>query len=218
VEQPEVLGNGGEQNSVDLPLQQEIDLGSTRVGTESELGQPDFVESGVRGTMEIPTAESGGLKHFLAGFLAAINESNKAFLSSIYTKINQLQESSSKLQASVETKLSTLQEESARADIRSGIEELSKRFEMENQNLSKEFSGKLISESRKLVHLVEQVQKDTEAELVAVKMHIQAVSSGLEDKLDQSFTQTNAVIDQLASKVIETSQILIIICTNWTRE
>jgi hypothetical protein len=50
---------------------------------------------------------------------------------------------------------------------------------MENQKPSKEFSEKLNLESKKLVHLVEQVQKDTEAELVAVKKHIQAVSNRL---------------------------------------
>jgi hypothetical protein len=53
------------------------------------------------------------------------------------------------------------------------------------------------------MHLVGQVQKDTEAELVAVKMHIQAISNSLEDKLDQANIQTNVRVDQLTSKVIE---------------
>jgi hypothetical protein len=35
VEQPEILGSGNEQNTVDLPPQQEIELDSTRAGTES---------------------------------------------------------------------------------------------------------------------------------------------------------------------------------------
>jgi hypothetical protein len=66
----------------------------------------------------------------LAGFLADINENNRALQSSAETKINQLQET-------------------VRADIRSENKKLIKRFEMENQNLSKEFSKKLNSESRK---------------------------------------------------------------------
>jgi hypothetical protein len=38
---------------------------------------------------------------------------------------------------------------------------------------------------------------------VAVKKHVQAVSKELEDKLDRNSIQTNAVMDQLTSKVIE---------------
>jgi hypothetical protein len=91
-----------------------------------------------------------------------------------------LQENSNKLQASMESKLSKLQE-SVIADIRSENEKLIKRFKMQKQKLSKEFSEKLNAESRKLVHLVGQVQKNTEAELVVVKKHIQAINNRLED-------------------------------------
>jgi hypothetical protein len=88
VEQPEVLGNGDEQNSVGLLSQQEIKLGSTRAGIESGLWQPDIVESLVPDKMEIPTAESGDLKNLSVDLLAAINESTMALQSSVETKIN----------------------------------------------------------------------------------------------------------------------------------
>jgi hypothetical protein len=39
------------------------------------------------------------------------------------------------------------------------------------------------------------VQKDTETELLAVKKHIQALSSGIEDKLEQANAQANARVD-----------------------
>jgi ABC-type phosphate transport system auxiliary subunit len=45
------------------------------------------------------------------------------------------------------------------------------------------------------------VQKDTEAGLVAVKKNIQVVSAGLEDRLDQQNSQTNSILDELASRV-----------------
>jgi hypothetical protein len=48
---------------------------------------------------------------------------------------------------------------------------------LENQKLSKEFSGKLNSESSKLAHLVGQVQKDTEAELMAVKNTLKTLAA-----------------------------------------
>jgi hypothetical protein len=92
VEQPEVLGSGDEQNTVDLPPQQEIELDSTRAGTEYTLGQLDIGKSRAEDAMEIPNAESGDLKNLLACFLAAFNERNKALQSSVETKINQLQE------------------------------------------------------------------------------------------------------------------------------
>jgi hypothetical protein len=152
--------------------------------------------------MEIATAESGDLRNLLTGFLAAINESNKAFQSSVVAKINELQESNTKLQTSVESKLSKLQE-SVRADISSKIEKSIKRFEVENQKLGKEFSEKVDAESRRLVNIVGQVQTDTEIELMAVKKHVQAVSNGLQIKLDQTAIQNNALINQLTSKVIE---------------
>jgi hypothetical protein len=60
------------------------------------------------------------------------------------------------LQTSVESKLSKLQA-SVKADISSEIEKSIKRFEMEKQKLRKEFSEKLNSDSKKLVHLVGQV-------------------------------------------------------------
>lgn len=72
----------------------------------------------------------------------------------------------------MEAKLNNLQK--VKADIRSENEQLIKKFERENERLSQQFSEKLDSESRKLVHLVGKVQKDTEAELVAVKKHIQS--------------------------------------------
>jgi hypothetical protein len=53
------------------------------------------------------------------------------------------------------------------------------------------------------VHLVGQVQRDNEVEVVAVKKQVQAVSNELEDKLAQTSIQTNAVMDQLTSRVIE---------------
>jgi uncharacterized membrane protein YheB (UPF0754 family) len=74
---------------------------------------------------------------------------------------------------------------------------------MEKLKLSKEFSDKLDAESRRLVNAVGQVQKDTETELVADKKQVPAASDGLENKLDQTAIQNNALIDQLTSKVIE---------------
>jgi hypothetical protein len=191
-----------EPHSVDLPSQQGVGLVSTRVGTECGWGQPDIGESRLTDILQTPISDSGDLKNLFAGMLAAINESNKALQSSVEAKINRLQENSNRLQASVESKLSNLQE-TVRADIRSESEKLIKKFEKENQKLSKQFSDKLDSESKKLLQLVGQVQKDTETELVAVKKQIQALSNDLEDKLEQTNIQANARVDQLTSKVIE---------------
>jgi hypothetical protein len=102
----------------------------------------------------------------------------------------------------MKAKLSKMQV-SVKADIRSENEKLVKKFERENQKLNQQFSDRLHSEFRKLAHLVGQVQKDTETELLAVKKQIQALNSGIEDKLEQANAQENARVDQLTSKVIE---------------
>jgi hypothetical protein len=120
VEQPTVLGCLEEPKSVDLPSQQEFELGSTGVGTECGLGQPDIGESRVTDTIQTPISDSGDLKNLFAGILAAINESNKA------------------LQSSVEAKLSNLQE-SVRADIRSENEKLINKFEGESKTKQRIF-------------------------------------------------------------------------------
>jgi hypothetical protein len=84
---------------------------------------------------------------------------------------NKVEESNKALQNEVAASSSKFQE-SVRADIKSETEKLIKQFELENERLNKECSGRLHSEVKKCTHLICQVQRDTEAELVAVKKKI----------------------------------------------
>jgi DNA anti-recombination protein RmuC len=125
-------------------------------------------EDSVDITRETPALDPSNLQGLLAGMLTAIRESQ----SSVEAKLNKieksnakLEENSRKLQSSVESKLNKL-EESLRADIKAENDKLIRRFESQNQKLSKEFSEELNSETRKFTHLLSQVQKETEAELV----------------------------------------------------
>jgi hypothetical protein len=81
---------------------------------------------------------------------------------------NKVEESNRALQSKVAVSNSQLQE-SVRADIKFETDKLIKSLELENQKLNKEFSERLHSEVKMCTHLISQVQKDTEAELVAVK-------------------------------------------------
>jgi UDP-galactopyranose mutase len=69
--------------------------------------------------------------------------------------------------------------------------------------LENECSAKLDSEARRLTNLVGQVQKETEAEFVAVKEQLQIVSTGFETRLEQSVTRTRGMIDELANQQAE---------------
>jgi hypothetical protein len=135
-------------------------------------------------------ADHNDLRNLFANTLSVIKDSNKQ----MQAFQNKAEVSNRALQNNVAASNSQLQE-SVRADIKSETEKLIKRFELENQRLSKEFSERLHSKVKKCTHLISQVQKDTEAELVAVKKNIQVVSAGLEDRLDQHNSQTNSILD-----------------------
>jgi hypothetical protein len=143
---------------------------------------------GIRGVSspENLMADPNDVRSLLANMLSAIQDSNEQ----MQALQNKVAASNSELQ------------ESVRAAIKSETEKLIKRFELENERLNKEFSERLHSEVMKCTHLIGQVQKDTEAELVAVKKNIQAASAGLEDRMDQHSSQTNSILDELTSRVI----------------
>jgi hypothetical protein len=60
-------------------------------------------------------------------------------------------------------------------------EALINRFENQNKQTKKEFSGKLEADSRRLTNLVSQVQKETESELGGFRRQLQTVSSNFQE-------------------------------------
>jgi hypothetical protein len=132
-----------------------------------------------------------------------MKENNRDLQSSVESKFTSLyvnaepnQEINDKLQSIVESQISSLQDK-VRSDFKAENEKLIKRFEAEHERLNKELSEKLYSETKKFAHLVSQVQKGAESELVDVKRQIRIVNTELGDKLERTYSQT-AVIGELS--------------------
>jgi hypothetical protein len=162
---------------------------------ETNSCQPKAVEVREESPIDITMADPNDVRNLFENMLAAIKDSNR-----------QIQESNDKLRKSVEESNKALQInvaasnikllESVKADIKSETEQLIKRFDLENQRLGQEFSEKLHSEIRKSTHLIGQVQKDTETELLAVKKDIQGIKAGIEGRLDKEIGQVKDTLNE----------------------
>jgi uncharacterized protein YukE len=93
--------------------------------------------------------------------------------------------------------------EKFRRQMQTENEALISKFENQNKQTRKEFSGKLEAESRRLTNLVSQVQKETESELGGFKRQLQNVQSDLQEKLLQNSSNTQGLIEELANHVDE---------------
>jgi phage shock protein A len=61
----------------------------------------------------------------------------------------------------------------------------------------------LDTEARRLTNLLGRVQRETEAELVAVKEQLKIVTTGFESTVEQSTTRTKEVVEKLANQLVD---------------
>jgi hypothetical protein len=108
------------------------------------------------------------------------------------------QEKAEQFQASVKADIS-----SVRADLKAENEKLIKRFEKQNQEAKKELAAKLDTEARRLTSLVEQVQRETEAELGTVKQQIQTLSTDFQTQLGSSRANTQLALNKLKDQMVQ---------------
>jgi hypothetical protein len=125
---------------------------------------------------ENPKLDCNELKNMLASILMVIHQSNK------------------ELQDKMET---------SHKGFRIETEKLIKRFDGENKNLDKRFSEKLESGIRSVSDKVDVVQKEIKSKLETTKKDVPELREKLERKLDQQNSQTNIVLDGLATKLID---------------
>jgi hypothetical protein len=131
--------------------------------------------------------------------LAATNESVKKNLAATNESVRKdLAANNEKLQQSMKIEI-----ENFKQQMKLENEALINRFDNQNKQTKKEFSGKLEAESRRLTNLVSQVQKETESELIGFKKQLQTVSSDFQEKLLQTSSSTQGLIEELASHVDE---------------
>jgi hypothetical protein len=186
--QPEVLGSASEH------IESQSDDRGLVTPDDTVEQREVMAECRDEASKETSATVPSNLQDLFNGMLAAFKESQ----ATVESKLNKLEESNTKLAES-----NARLENSLRADIRSENEKLIKRFEAENHKLSKEFSDRLLSETKRFAQLIGQVQKETEVELVAVRRQLEVTSSEFDNKLEQANSQTNAILDEIASKVIE---------------
>jgi hypothetical protein len=140
------------------------------------------------------SADIGGVKTDIGNVSAELS-SVKADITSvkadISARISQLQDANTKFQ------------ENLRAEAKAENEKLIKRIEQQGQQIRKETTANLDAEARRLTNLVGRVQKETEAELVAVKEQIQIVTTGFESTVEQNTTHTKAVVEELANQLVD---------------
>jgi hypothetical protein len=70
--------------------------------------------------------------------------------------------------------------------------------------LDKRFTVKLDSGIRSVANKISQVQKEVGLELMTAKQNIDMVQGKVEKKLNQQFSQTNIVVGELATKLVDT--------------
>jgi hypothetical protein len=170
-------------------------LRSTSEGTDQtqrEAGPSNVSEQIVSG----PSSSSvSNLEQMLMGFMSAMQQSNRDLQDSIRADLS-----------ATNAKLEQFQN-SIRKDIKTEIEKLSKKFELKNQEIKKEFTAKLDSEARRLTNLVGQVQREVESELLAAKGGIEGQKSEmntamnkLEQVVDNKIMRQKETIDQIISR------------------
>jgi hypothetical protein len=161
------------ESAGDKPSDQPEGLGS--VGEPRELNLPSRQEVVSEQSTKGPSFDdSGEIKQTLAGIMTVVQQSN------------------AKLQESVKADIDRV-----RKDIKAENEKLIKRFELQSQE------AKLDSEARRLTNLVGQVQRKTESKPLVVKGQIQVVSTELETRIGQSNANTQGIIDELASQIVD---------------
>jgi hypothetical protein len=72
---------------------------------------------------------------------------------------------------------------------------------LKNQETKKEFSAKLDAEASRMTKLVGQVQRETEAGLLAVKRLMQTNNNELETRIVQASSTTQGVVEELANQI-----------------
>jgi hypothetical protein len=90
-------------------------------------------------------------------------------------------------------------QENVKKDLQTETEQLTKRCELETQKLDKQVTAKLDSGIRSVYNKISQVQKEVDLELTAVKQNINMVPDKVEKKLNQQLSQTNIVVEELAT-------------------
>jgi exonuclease VII large subunit len=91
-----------------------------------------------------------------------------------------------------------------KADLKTKTEKLIQRIDRENQKLDKQVTRRLDSEISNVVHMVSQVQREVGAELVAAEKRIDTVKGDLERKLVQQTSHFNNVMEELATRIVDT--------------
>jgi hypothetical protein len=217
------------ESSREKPSEQPVGLGSVvELSEPTEPSQQETVSESCLEVLPSETVEvseqiikgpfldnSSELKQMLAGIMAAVQQSNEG-LNSVRADLSANQESVKADINSVRADLSANNENiqkfqervtadisSVRNDIKVENEKLIKRFELQNQEAKKEFAAKLDSEARRLTSFVGQVRKETESELLAVKRQIQAVSTEFETRIGQANANTQGIIEELSSQVVD---------------
>jgi hypothetical protein len=160
---------------------------------EPEPQAVELVEVRGENAKECADHDPSELKQMLAGMMAMIQQSVRKDIGSVKADINSVK-------TDITSKFNKLQED-LRVEIKSENEKLIKKFELQNQKSHKELSAKVDTESRRLTKMVGQLQKETEAELVAVKGQIQAVNTCFETQLEDSNNQIQTRSEKLEQEV-----------------
>ena len=158
-------------------------------------------------------SETNDVTQMLSGIMAAIQQmegSVKADIAATKESVRaDLLANNEILKESVRAELAASQESfkieisKFRTEMQAENEALANKFENQNKQTRKEFSGKLDAESRRLTNLVNQVKGETESELLGFKRQLQTVSSAFEEKLEQTSNNTQSLIEELANHVDE---------------
>ena len=96
-----------------------------------------------------------------------------------------------------------LLKESIRADIRTESEKVLQRFELQAQELRREFTNQMNVESRRVTGLVSQIKSESQSELVAVKRQLRSIGEDFDSRLNQANTSSQVVINEPADRVEE---------------
>jgi hypothetical protein len=213
------LGSSGETSDLDIRKSQEIvvELSDQPANTleKSQSNSPNATTQ---------------LEQILAAFMTAMEESNaqlresiksdlrsvrsdlssvKSDLNASQAKFDQFQAKNDQFQDSIKKELQIHQEKfenfqtEVRSDLQFETQKLLKTFETQAQGLRKEFTDKLAAETRQVTQMVSQVQAETTAELVAVKRQLQVLRTEFDSRLDNSNTNTQVIVNELADKMQE---------------
>ena len=163
--------------------------------TTSQGVEGNLTEQGMQPrVLQLAVNEGSDIKQMLAGLIEVMQQSQE-------NNVKLLENFKSEIQNNVKSEIQSVKAELAASQesIKVQISSIKEEIKIEDQKLRKEFDGKLDSETRRVTKIVNKMQNEAEAELVAVKGQLQTINSECQAQVGEVRKVTQNLVQELTN-------------------